>query len=361
MDGPQVTIRHWPAGPNGLRFLFGEAVLLRRGGLVFRFRRGDPLTNYIIRRLLLNIVVLWFVATLVFVATHLLPSDFAQNQVATNLELKDTAAALKQARHELGIDKPLWQQYGYFMGDLAKADLGHSYQSHRSTWVELRDRLPATIELGAFIAIIAFAVSIPVGVVSAVKQNTWVDQFLRAFSILGVAMPVFFTAILLVLVVLKFQLFTINIIGSPHFWTDPNAAFKLYVIPGVAGGVSGGAAIMRILRSQMLEVMRQDYIRTARAKGLRDRSVWMRHALKNAMLPVLTVMGLTVAGIVSGQVILENMFGIDGIGKYLYSALLVRDFPPFQGAVLLIAFVIVTMNLAVDILYAWIDPRIRYT
>jgi peptide/nickel transport system permease protein len=319
------------------------------------------LTNYIIRRLLLNIVVLWFVASLVFVATHMLPSDFAQNQVATNLELKDTTAALKEARHALGLDKPMYQQYGIFLRDLAKGDLGQSYETRRSTWSELRDRIPATMELGGFIALISFGVSIPVGVISAVKQNSWVDYFLRMFSILGVAMPVFFVAILLTLAVLKFDLFTIDIIGSPHFWTDPNAAFKLYLIPGLAGGISGGAGIMRILRSQMLEVMRQDYIRTARAKGLRDRSVWMRHALKNAMLPVLTVMGLTIAGIVSGQVILENMFGIDGIGKFLYARLLLRDFPPFQGAVLLIAFVIVTMNLAVDILYAWVDPRIRYT
>jgi peptide/nickel transport system permease protein len=194
-----------------------------------------------------------------------------------------------------------------------------------------------------------------------VKQDTWVDYVLRGFSILGVASPVFFIAILMTLVVLKFDLFRIDIVGAPHFWTDPIGAAKLYLIPTIAGGISGGAGIMRLLRSQMLEVMRNDYIRTARAKGLRERTIWIDHAMKNAALPVLTVMGLTIANVVSGQIILENMFNIDGVGRYLFTRLLIRDFPPFQGIVLVIAAVIVTTNLFVDIAYAWLDPRIRYT
>jgi peptide/nickel transport system permease protein len=319
------------------------------------------LTQYIIRRLLLNLLVLWFVATMVFVATHVLPSDYAEKRVASSLELVDNAQAIKEARHSLGLDRPLWRQYTSFMGDLAQGDLGRSYETRRTTWDELRGRFPTTLELGGLIALVSFAVSLPVGIISAVRQNTWVDYILRAFSILGVAMPVFFVAILLLFLVIRYDLYSIQIVGSPHLWTDPAAALKLYSIPALAGGISGGAGIMRILRSQMLEVMRQDYIRTARAKGLRDRSVWMRHALKNAMLPVLTVMGLTIAGIVSGQIILENMFNIDGLGHFLYARLLLSDFPPFQGTVLLIAFVIVTLNLVVDIAYAWLDPRIRYT
>ena len=162
------------------------------------------------------------------------------------------------------------------------------------------------------------------------------------------------------LVVLKFDLFKIDIVGQPHLWKDPAGALKLYLIPTIAGGVAGGAGIMRLLRSQMLEVMHEDYIRTARAKGLTEYTVWVRHAMKNAALPVLTVMGLTIANIVSGQIILENMFNIDGLGRFLFTRLIIRDFPPFQGAVLLIAAVIVTTNLAVDIAYAWLDPRIRY-
>jgi peptide/nickel transport system permease protein len=319
------------------------------------------LTQYIIRRLLLNLLVLWFVASMVFVATHLLPSDYATKRVATNLELTDNTLAIKEAKKALGLDKPVWRQYTTFMTDILKGDLGRSYETRRTTWDELRGRFPTTLELGGLIALVSFAVSIPVGIISAVRQNTWVDYILRAFSILGVAMPVFFVAILMLLVVLRYDLYTIDIVGSPHLWSNPAAALKLYSIPALAGGISGGAGIMRILRSQMLEVMRQDYIRTARAKGLRDRSVWMRHALKNAMLPVLTVMGLTIAGIVSGQIILENMFNIDGLGHFLYARLILSDFPPFQGTVLIIAFVIVTMNLMVDVAYAWLDPRIRYT
>ncbi len=319
------------------------------------------MTNYIIRRLLLNVLVLWFVASLVFVATNALPSDFAEKRIASGSSLTDQSEAIKFARKELGLDKPLWYQYGKFIGQLARGDLGTSYETSKSTWSEVGRRLPSTLELGSLIVLISFSLSIPIGILSAVKQDTWVDYVLRTFSILGLAMPVFFVALLLALFVVRFSLFEIDVVGRPHFWTDPEAAAKLYIVPAAAGGISGGAGIMRILRSQMLEVMRQDYIRTARAKGLHDSRVWIRHAMKNAMLPVLTVMGLTISGIVGGQIILENMFNIQGVGRFLFTSLNTRDFPPFQGTVLLIGFVIVTTNLAVDVVYAWIDPRIRYT
>jgi peptide/nickel transport system permease protein len=318
-------------------------------------------TNYIIRRLLLNVLVLWFVASLVFVATNALPGDYAARRVASTLDMTDQTAAIEYARHELGLDKPLWRQYLNFMGDLATGDLGKSYETGRSTWSELGDRVPTTLELGVLIVFVSFAVGIPIGMVSAIKQNAASDYILRAVAIFGVAMPVFFVALLLSLAVIKLSLFEIDIVGDPHLWSEPVSAGKLYVIPAIAGGISGGAGIMRILRSQMLEVMRQDYIRTARAKGIADSGVWVRHALKNAMLPVLTVMGLTIGTIVGGQIILENMFNINGVGRFLFDKLNSRDFPPFQGTVLLIAAVIVTVNLVVDLAYAWLDPRIRYS
>ena len=319
------------------------------------------MTQYIARRLILNVVVLWFVASLVFFATNLLPGDFAEKQVATNLELADYSEAIEQARHLLGLDRPIHVRYAEFITDIVTLDFGTSYDTQRSTWTELGRRLPTTIELGLLIMFVSFSISIPIGVISAVKQNTWVDYLLRTFAILGVAAPVFFIAVVMTLVVLKWDLFQIDIVGEPHLWTDPVGAAKLYVIPALAGGVAGGAGIMRLLRSQMLEVMREDYIRTARAKGLHERTVWVRHAMKNAALPVLTVMGLTVANVFSGQIILENMFNIDGVGRFLFTRLILRDFPPFQGAVLVIALVIVMTNLLVDIIYAWLDPRIRYT
>ena len=319
------------------------------------------MTNYIIRRLLLNFLVLWFVASLVFLGTHALPSDFAQMRIASTFTGSTQAEAIVQARHELGLDKPLWRQYLSFMGELARGDLGTSFETKVSTWGELRTRIPTSIELGTSIVLVSFGISLPIGIISAVKQNTWIDYLLRSVAILGVAMPVFVVAIFLTLVVVRFSLFQIDVVGHPHLWNNPLAAAKLYVIPAIAGGIAGGAGIMRILRSQMLEVMRQDYIRTARAKGLQDHTVWLRHALKNAMLPVVTVMGLTISGIIGGQIILESMFNIDGVGRFLFIRLNWRDFPPFQGTVLLISFVVVTMNLAVDLVYAWLDPRIRYT
>lgn len=317
--------------------------------------------NYIIRRLLLNVLVLWFVASLVFIGTHALPSDFAEKRLASTFTGVDQTESIANARRDLGLDKPLARQYIDFMAELARADLGRSLETDQSTWSELRKRVPTTLELGSIIVTVSFSLAIPIGVLSAAKQNTWIDFLLRAVSIFGVSMPVFFVAILLSLLVVRFDLFEIDVIGHPHFWTDPAGAAKLYVVPAIAGGIAGGAGIMRILRSQMLEVMRQDYIRTARSKGLHDSKIWVRHALKNAMLPVLTIMGLTISGIVGGQIILETMFNIDGVGRFLFSRLNARDFPPFQGTVLIIAVVIVTVNLAVDLAYAWIDPRIRYT
>ncbi len=317
--------------------------------------------RYILRRLMLNVVVLWIVASLVFLAVRGLPGDFVLNQVATNLELGSNEEAIRVAKKQLGLDKPLWRQYATFMGELVRGDLGTSYQTRRSTWTELGERIPYTLELGGLIVLIAFSISIPIGIISAVRQDTAIDYLLRGFAILAVATPVFFVAVLMTLVVLKYRLFTIDIVNAPHFWTDPKSAFFKYLIPAVAGGIAGGAGIMRLLRSQMLEVLRMDYIRTAQAKGLRERSVIYRHALKNAMIPVLTVMGITISGIVGGQVILENMFAIRGVGNFLLSRLVARDFPPFQGTVVLIAIVIVTVNLLVDVLYAWLDPRIRYS
>jgi peptide/nickel transport system permease protein len=317
--------------------------------------------RYIVRRLLLNVLVLWIVASLVFVTVRILPGDFVLQQVASNLELANQQEAIANAKKLLGTDQPLWRQYADFMADLAKGDLGTSYATRKSTWSELAERIPYTLELGVMIVLVAFSISIPIGIISAIKQDTWIDYVLRGFSILSVATPVFFLAVLLMLVVLKLGLFKIDIIGRPHLWTDPKSAITLFIVPALAGGITGGAGIMRLLRSQMLEVMRQDYVRTARAKGMGERGVIIRHALKNAMVPVLTVMGLTISGIIGGQIILENMFNIPGVGQFLFSRLQMRDFPPVQGTVILIAFVIVNVNLIVDVLYGWLDPRIRYS
>jgi peptide/nickel transport system permease protein len=204
-------------------------------------------------------------------------------------------------------------------------------------------------------------VALPVGILSAVYQDKWPDYVLRGLAIGALASPVFWTASLGVFLVLRFDLFRIDVVGKPHLWEDPQAALQWYLIPMFAGGLASTANTMRILRSQMLEVLRDDYVRTARAKGLSERTVVMRHALRNAFLPVITVMGLTIATLIGSQLVLEFMFNIDGIGGLLLQSIRLRDYPLTQGLVLLTTFVIVFTNLAVDILYGVLDPRVRFS
>jgi ABC-type dipeptide/oligopeptide/nickel transport system permease component len=315
--------------------------------------------EYILRRVLLNIVVLWMVATMVFLALRVLPGNYAVQQFAgANLGGVDPAR-IEEAERELGLDKPIGQQYREFLVDTLRLDLGESFVSKRSVWSELGDALPYSAELGALIVLVGFAVAVPVGIVSAVKQDRWPDYLLRGVAIGALAAPVFWTAAIAVMVVLMLDLFRIDVIGQPHLWSEPLGALRWYVIPVLAGGLASTANTMRLLRSQMLEVMRDDYVRTARAKGLAEHTVVLRHALRNALLPVLTVMGLTVATVVGSQIVLEQMFNIPGIGRLLFRSIQLRDYPLTQGIVLLTTFVIVFTNLAVDILYGLLDPRVR--
>lgn len=319
------------------------------------------MAQYAIRRSLLNIVVLLIVATLVFLSLRVLPGNYAVQQFAgANLGAVNPER-IAQAEAELGLDKPVLQQYGEFLGDIVRLDLGDSFRSKRSVWYEVGRALPYSMELGALIVIVGFSIAIPVGVVSAVQQDKWPDYLLRGIAIAALAAPVFWTASLAVIVVLAFDLFKIDVIGQPHLWEDPKAAFQWYCIPMLAGGLASTANTMRLLRSQMLEVLRDDYVRTARSKGLRERTVVMRHVMRNAMLPVLTVMGLTVATIVGSQIVLEQMFNIPGVGRLLFQSIILRDYPLTQGLVLLTTFVIVFTNLAVDILYGVLDPRVRFS
>jgi len=315
--------------------------------------------EYIIRRSLLNILVLWMVVTLVFLALRVLPGNYAVQQFASNNLGAITPEAIERAEHELGLDKSVGRQYAEFLGNAAKLDLGKSFRSKRSVWSELGDALPYSAELGLLIVLVGFSVALPVGIISAVRQDQWPDYLLRGLAIMALAAPVFWTAAIAVIFVLAFDLFKIDVVGTPHLWEKPLDAFKWYVIPMLAGGFASTANTMRLLRSQMLEVLRDDYVRTARAKGLRERDVVLRHALRNAFLPVLTVMGLTVATIVGSQIVLEQMFNIPGVGRLLFQSIFFRDYPLTQGLVLLTTFVIVFTNLAVDVLYGYLDPRVR--
>lgn len=315
--------------------------------------------GYIIRRIIGAVFVVFLAGTFSFFAIRILPGDAAS--AALGLDAGSASAEqIAERRAEYGLDKPLATQYGNWLWDTVRLDLGNSFTNRaNSVWYEIGRSLPYSIELGVLIVIVGFAVAFPVGLLSAIFQDRWIDYTLRTLAILALAAPVFWTAAIASLFVLEWDLFLIDVIGQPHLWQDPEKAITWYLIPMLAGGFAGTAATMRLLRSQMLEVMRQDYVRTARAKGLRESVVIIRHALRNALLPVLTVMGVTIATIIGSQVILENMFNIPGIGNLIISSLFERDNPVFQSVIVLIAVFVVFTNLVVDIMYGIIDPRIR--
>lgn len=315
--------------------------------------------QYAIRRIVLNFFVLWLVATMVFLAIRVLPGNYATQQFASMSLGGVTPESIARAESILGLDKPVSEQYIEFMTDLITLDLGESFRTHESVWSEVGDALPYSLELGVLVVLVGFSVAIPVGVISAVKQDKPADYALRGVAITALAAPVFWTASIAVIFVLKWDLLAIDVTGQPHLWTDPWGALQWYLIPMLAGGFASTASTMRLLRSELLEVLRQDYVRTARAKGLAERTVIMRHAMRNAFLPVITVMGLTIATLISSQIVLESMFNVPGVGRMLFQSIFIRDYPLFQGLVIITTFVIVFTNLAVDILYGYLDPRIR--
>ncbi len=326
---------------------------------------GEAVGRYILRRTLINIPVIWLILTLVFFATSVLPGDFVAQRIAQQNPTGNTKAErdaqVQAIRKELGVDKPVVQRYIDYVSNTLHGDLGHSFRTKQPALQVFREGLPYTAQLGLMTLFVALVTSIPIGIISAVKQDTPIDYGLRVLAIAGVAAPSFWVATILLLSVVRYKLWNIDLIGQPLLWQDPVGSLKLYILPALAGGFASGAGIMRLLRSQMLEVLRQDYIRTAWAKGLRERAIIVRHALKNAMIPVLTVIGLTVAGLISGNVVFEYLFGIPGLGSRVISAITQRDVPVVQAFVLVIATFIVFVNLAVDVLYGWLDPRIRYS
>ncbi len=321
--------------------------------------------NYIIRRTLINIPVILVILTLVFFATSVLPGDFVAQRIAQQNPTGNTAeereAQIQAIRKDLGVDKPLVERYIDYVGNTLRGDLGTSFRTRQPALQVFKDWLPYTLQLSLLTLFVALVTSIPIGIISAIKQDSWVDYILRVVAILGVAAPSFWVATILLLSVVRWKLWTIDLIGQPLLWEDPWGSLRLYALPALAGGFASGAGVMRLLRSQMLEVLRQDYIRTAWSKGLRERVIIVRHALKNAMIPVLTVIGLTIAGLISGNVVMEYLFGIPGVGGRILGAITQRDVPVVQAFVLVIATFVVFVNLAVDVLYGWLDPRIRYS
>jgi peptide/nickel transport system permease protein len=313
-------------------------------------------SNYLIRRLLLLVPTLLGVTIVVFVLVRLLPGD------AVALQLQDArASAADEAalRSQLGLDRPVYAQYVDWLTTLARGDLGHSFRSHQPVIQELANRLPVTAELGLLALLIAAAVATTVGVVSAVKQDTWADYTARSAAIGLLAVPGFWLGTLVVTLPSVWWHWTPPL-RYVRLTEDPVKNLTIVIIPAVILGLGLSGGLMRLVRTQMLEVLRQDFIRTAAAKGLAAHSVVMRHALKNAFIPALTVLGLQVAVLVSGTVVLESIFVLPGMGRYLLESVQARDYPAIQALNLIFATVIVITNLVVDLLYGWLDPRVRY-
>lgn len=326
--------------------------------------------QYIIRRILLNILVLFLVATMVFAALRI-DSDHVVNTKAAGC-FTDLSGDIEQckavARADLGLDSSIPSQYLDYMTDILQGDLGNTFSDKKPVLGEILARVAPSIQLGILQIMIALAIALPVGIISAVRQDQWIDYVLRFVTIFFLGVPVFVVAVFVILITSRWFEGTIvadwlgpHGLGWVNIWEDPIGNMQRVSGAALVGGLATGAIIMRFLRSQMLEVMRQDYVRTAWSKGLRERVIIVRHALKNALIPVLTVVGLLLGTVISGNVILETIYSIDGVGFYVTSAALQFDYPVMQGIVLIVAFILVFVNLLVDIAYGWLDPRIRYS
>ena len=315
------------------------------------------MSRYLIRRLVLLVPTLLGVTIVVFALVRLLPGDAAALQLQ---DARSTAADEAALRAQLGIDRPIYIQYVDWLGTLLHGDLGHSFRSRAPVAQELAGRLPVTAELGLLAMLIAAALAISVGIISAVKQDTWADYAARSAAIGLLAIPGFWLGTLVVTLPSVWWHWTPPL-RYVRLTEDPGKNVSIVIIPAVILGLGLSGGLMRLVRTQMLEVLRQDFIRTAAAKGLADQAIVIRHALKNAFIPALTVLGLQVAVLVSGTVVLESIFVLPGMGRYLLESVQARDYPAIQGLNLIFATVIVLTNLVVDLLYGWLDPRVRYS
>jgi peptide/nickel transport system permease protein len=310
--------------------------------------------TYVLRRLLIAVPSLLIASLIVFTLPRLIPGDVVQLM----LEEKAYGKDLEDLRSKLGLNRPIHVQYVEWLGAIARGNFGESLWTRQPVLTELSRRLPVSAALGLMAIAVALAIGIPVGVLAAVRQDGMLDFLTRSVAILGLSIPGFVLAILVTLMPAIWWGWTPP--SYVEFAKDPAGNLRQFVLPAVILGIAAAAGIMRLTRGMLLEVLRQDYVRTAWAKGLRERVVVLKHALKNAVIPVVTVLGLQVAAIAGGAVIIEWIFGIPGMGQFLVDAIVQRDYPVIQGINLMIVTIIVLTNLTVDLVYAVLDPRIRY-
>lgn len=306
------------------------------------------MTTFILQRLAQAIPVLLGITLFTFLMSHLVPGDPVQI-FAGERELSPERAA--QVRRQYGLDRPLWVQYRDYMADLARGDLGRGLHSQRPVWETIREALLPTIQLTLAGLVVAVLLGVTLGVLAAIFRNSWIDTGAMVVALIGVSMPIFYLGLLLLFA------FSFNLHLFPATGTG---GWRYLVLPAVAVGFASSAYIARLVRSSMLEVLGQDYVVTARAKGVVERLVVVRHALKNALIPVVTFLGIQLAGLLTGAVVTETVFSRPGLGRVAVTAIGNRDFPLIQGTVLVAAVIYVVVNLIVDLSYAVIDPRIRY-
>jgi peptide/nickel transport system permease protein len=314
-------------------------------------------SQYILRRLLSMMPVLLIVSMVAFALLYILPGDPAVAILGENAGNQDTYLAL---RHDLGLDQPVYVQYMNWLGRLAHGDLGQSIRTHESVSGLLMQRVPISLFVGAAGLLFGLVLGLSVAILSALKPGSRIDSVGTLLAMGGVAIPSFWQALLFVYVfAVLLHWFPPSGFTSP--FTDPVLSLRMLILPAVVLGTHSAAVIMRQGRSALMEVLEQDYITTARAKGLQVRSVVSSHALKNAMIPIITVVGLQVGGLVSGAAITETVFAIPGVGRAAVDAIFFRDYPVLQGAVLILTLAVLVTNLLTDLAYAYLDPRIRYT
>ena len=314
---------------------------------------------YIVKRLLAMIPTLLGVAVLIFVLLRVVPGDVVEARYLAQGSQFQSQDLMNQERAKLGLDQPLWKQFTTWMAGIARLDFGVSMWTGSPITEEIKLRFALSLQLAIMASLIAQVLAIPLGILAAVKQDTWVDYAVRVFSIAGLATPSFWLGILMILGMLIVFKWIPPMVFTP-FWVDPWQNLVQLIWPALAIGYRYSAVGTRMMRSAMLEVLREDYIRTARAKGLWLKLILSRHALKNAILPVLTVMSLEFAFLLGGLVVTEQVFNLNGLGMLFVQAIAHRDYTLTQALVMLVATFFLFVNFFVDIAYAWIDPRIRY-
>jgi peptide/nickel transport system permease protein len=314
--------------------------------------------RYILKRLLLMIPTLFGVACLVFLMLRVAPGDIVELKYAGSGTFAPKEA-LDRERVQLGLDKPLAHQFAAWIIGIGRLDFGNSMWTGRPIIDEIKIRLELSLQLAFMATLVAILLALPLGTLAALKQDTWIDYAVRIFSIGGLAMPSFWLGIVMILAFLIFFKW-LPPLTFTSFWTDPWANLSQLIWPALAVGYRYSAMATRMTRSAVLEVLREDYVRTARAKGLWERAVVVKHALRNALLPIVTVIGLEFAFLIGGLVVTEQVFNLNGIGMLFVESITRRDYTMTQSLVLLVSFVFIFMNFLIDLLYAWLDPRIRF-